>query len=164
MTETRLAIPHHLAEYLMHKYDIRNGILFIDHHSDLYFLVWNLLSKRPVNAPMDSGILRIHIPKRRLGKNPDVYNYLSRKSITIITRYINRMFKAEVHEYLDYHRHQNPTVPTKEAVYAFMEEYGIESISASALIKDYYRWRKSRFTIKNGKKIYPLNYLNCPHP
>jgi len=141
MIATKITIKQHLAEYLNGKYyNPDNECVVLDDKLDLYHTIWNLTEKRPVNCPIDSGNLTIGLPSRRIGKNPEVYNYLGERSVRIINKRVETLFFAELRQRLDDNKHQEG-IEYLDTVYEFINKYCIESITPDALLKDFYRWR-----------------------
>lgn len=140
---TRITLPLHLKEYLVAKFGNygEEPVHFPD-ECDLYHVLYDLLQKRPADCPVDSGNVEIFLPNRSYGKKPETYNYLSERSQKILTKRIELAMWAEVHELLDYQKHQlgNDFI---EGVHTFMTRYSIESLSEDAFLKNYYRWRQS---------------------
>jgi len=142
MITTKISIKTHLQEFVIGKYNNHEctAITFPD-NLDLYYLIFDLTQKRPVNCPVDHGNLEIVLPNRRIGKSPEIYNYLSERSQYLIQRKIENMFFAELHDELDGEKHRKG-IPYIETVWKFICKYGIMSITEDALLKDYYRWRQ----------------------
>ena len=81
-----IQIEQYLAEYIIAKYckDTVTGGVKIPSTTDLYFCVWENMTKQRSNQPdVVNGNLRIHLPQRKAGviatpwKDPAYYNYLS---------------------------------------------------------------------------------------
>lgn len=154
MTKTRISVAPHLAEYLSGKFgDFKAGPVRLPDSSDLYHVIWDLLEKRPCNAVVESGNLELVLPERSVGKRPDTYNYLGRRSQSIINSKIELMMWSEAHDFIDEQKHQHG-VDYKDSVIRFRQKYGIESLSEDAFIKNYYRWRE-----KVRKKEKKRDYL-----
>lgn len=146
MVTTKINIKSHLSEYCYGKFSHCSDepVRFPDSF-DLYHSIWNLMQKRPVNCPSDSGNLEIVLPCRRkndgpVRKDPQVYNYLGERSAKIIERKIEVLMFAELHDRLDENKHKFG-IEYVETVFEFMNQYAITSITEDALIKNYYRWR-----------------------
>lgn len=141
MITIAIHIKPHLEEYLRAKYPSDTpGIVRLPDTTDLYHMLFNLMIRRPAGAAINEGTLRIILPKRREGKNPLYYNYLSPESIKLISKKVEALFWADAHFWIDYQKHvvgQNCT----EAIYQWMDRYGITAISEDAIRKNYYRWR-----------------------
>ena len=113
MVTTKIQIDQHLAEYCVGKWGIefQPPVRFPD-WTELYVKIHDLTQKRPVDAPVDSGNLEIVIPNRRadseqpVRKNPDVYNYLSARSVKNIQRQIRAMMRMELHEFMVEQKHK----------------------------------------------------------
>jgi len=82
MVTTKINIKPHLKEYLVgrwNNFDEKTPVQF-PNRLDIYHLIWDLMTKRPVNCQIDSGNLEIVLPERGGIKDPRYYNYLSIKS------------------------------------------------------------------------------------
>lgn len=147
MTTTKINIKPHLAEYCYGKFSgcSRDPVRF-PHQLEIYHSIWDLMQKRPVNCPVDTGNLEIFLPysskkddnKKR--KDPHIYNYISERAAKIIARKIEISMFAELHELLDENKY-GFGIDFKETVFLFMSRYAIDSITEDALIKNFYRWR-----------------------
>ena len=145
MISTRITISPYLAEYMIGKFNnFVDEPLKLDPHSDLYCLIWDLMRKRPANAsPVDTGNLSFYLPDRRVGKSPEVYNYLCPDSVILIEQHIKKLFNLELHQLLlDNHSNFRP-IQDIQVIHKFMCTYGIDSISEDALVKNFYRWREA---------------------
>ncbi len=152
MISTKISILPYLAEYMIGKFNnFVDEPLKLDPHSDLYCLIWDLMRKRPINAsPVDTGNLSFYLPDRRVGKSPEVYNYLCPDSVILIEQHIKNLFNLELHQLLlDNHSNCRP-IQDIQVIHKFMCMYGIDSISEDALVKNFYRWREA--TVKREKR------------
>lgn len=146
MTTATINIEAAVAEYIRGKYYDHNiGAVRFPPSSDIYLLIYDLMAKRPETNPTDSGNLEIALPDRREaniagGKDPATYNYLSRRSASILNSRLRLLMWAELHEFMDEEKHLRG-VQYKESAYIFLQRYGIESITEDALLKNYQRWR-----------------------
>lgn len=159
MITTRIYVPQHIREYCVGKFnDLFEGPVRFPDQTDIYHTLWDLLEKRPLSASVDSGNLEIVLPKRDIGKSPEVYNYLGQRSQTIIIKKLELMMWAEVHELLDENKHRYG-IEHIQSVHTFMRRYDIRSISEDAFIKNFYRWRelcrkkKEKRTYKKEKNL-----------
>ena len=148
MITTKISIKPHLAEYVQGRFEAKEGCVRFPDKLDIYHTIWNLIEKRPIRCSRDFGNLVIVLPDRREGKSPETYNYLGSRSQRIIEQNIEIMFWADLRSSIDYEHHANGSKYI-ETISAFMQKYGIESISEEALQKNYYRWRKK---VRNQKK------------
>lgn len=149
---TKISIKPHLAEYLHKKFAVEGtGYIQIPDSADLYHILYDLLQAKTENTldEMSKGNLEIALPNRPYGKNPEFYNYLSERSQKIIEEKIDRLFKAEMHEYID-ELTIDFGMTYVDSVYAFKQKYGLTKITDDALVKDYYRYRRR---IGRRKKI-----------
>lgn len=153
MVTTKIKIKPFLAEYAKAKYFVEDQeyIQFPDSEY-LYHVVYNLMLKRPDNVtPIDDGNLEIALPHRSRGKDPLVYNYISKTGEDLIEKKLYRLFFAQLHDFVDEQVHEY-NQPINESAFMFMNRYGITSITEDALIKSYYRWRSGmRRKIKKRK-------------
>lgn len=145
MIVTKINLTPYLAEYAYSIYN--NGEkspVKIPDTSDLYHTIWQLMIRRPENHSfVDDGNFEIILPERRIGKDPQYFNYLSECAQKIIEKRIRLMFYAELH--LSLLENENKGLLTRlEMVHQFMCNYNINSISEDALLKNYYRWRESK--------------------
>ena len=140
---TRIKVKPYLKEYLIGKYCAGEDmpIQFPD-KTEVYHIIWNLLEKRPVNVPVDTGNLEIILPYRREGKSPLVYNYLGLRSHRIIERNISVMMWSELHVLVEENKHKFG-IDFIESVHYFMRKYCIDSLTEDAFLKNFYRWRDS---------------------
>jgi len=139
---SRIEIKPHLQEYVTGKFNnLANGPVRFPDSLDLYHTIYDLLRRRPADAPpIDRGNLEIILPVRTNGKKVEYYNYLGQRSAAIIEKKIETMLWAELHDQLDEQKHRYG-VEYIDTVHHFMCKYCIESISEDALLKNYYRWR-----------------------
>lgn len=159
---TKIELPKHLAEYLKGKFGNEENIVHLPASCSLYFILYELLQRRPVECPVDRGNVEIKLPSPRIAHQPAgkpiaSFNYVSQRGTLALIKAINTMLKAEAHEFFDENKHIRG-IDYIESAYAFLEKYGIENLTAEALLKDYQRWRKKigRKTVyrqrKNTKK------------
>lgn len=146
MTTVKITVDDAVAEYIRGRYfDHEVGAVRFPPSSDIYITIYDLLLKRPVNNPVDSGNLEFALPDRRDanhagGKDPKTYNYISKRGAAILGARFRALMWAELHEFMDEEKHLNGT-QYKDSVHVFMCKYSIESISDDALLKNYQRWR-----------------------
>lgn len=154
MTTVKIKVPEHLREYLIGRYgnfDSEEPLRLPD-STDLYHIIFDLLEKRPVTCPVDSGNLVLVLPERSVGKRPEYYNYLGVRSQKIISRKIEVMMWAEAHDLIDEQKHACG-IDYKDAIHLFICKYGINSLSEDAFVKNYYRWR-DKVRRKDKKREY----------
>ena len=146
MITSKINVREHICEYAIGKFgtDFSNPIS-VDYKTDLYVAIWDLLSPRPADKPIDHGNLEIVIPNRRTegeqGKKPERFNYFSEKAARIIDYKIETMMLAELHDLLDENKHRKG-IEYQITVHIFVNKYQVRSITEDALLKNYYRWRK----------------------
>ena len=156
MIKVKIDITPYVAEYIKGKYfDPGNGCVRFPSDLDIYVMIYDLLQKRPPGCSIDTGNLEFTLPDRREanqagGKNPETYNYLSRRSAKQLESKMRRMMWAELHDYMEEMKH-GEGIQFKDSAYRFLRKYDIESISEDALLKNYQRWRdKLRRSMKRG--------------
>lgn len=151
MITVKISVEPHIAEYIRGKYfDDEAGTVKFPPLLDIYILIFDLLKKRPVDCPVDSGNLEFALPDRREGKDPVYYNYLSDRAQRVIGDKLRLMMWAELHDFMDENKHIKG-IQFKDSVFLFMSKYGIEAITEDALLKNYQRWRdKLRRKNKRG--------------
>lgn len=146
MVKVKIQIDEAVAEYVRGKFfDTKAGAVRFPATADVYVTVYDLLQRRPLSNPVDSGNLEFVLPDTREGrtaggKNPETYNYLSAESAEIIERKLKAMMWAELHDMMDENKHLRG-IQFKETVYTFMRRYDISAITEEALLKNYQRWR-----------------------
>jgi hypothetical protein len=157
MITTKIKIKDHLAEYIRGKYNnCHDGPVNIPSSSDLYVTIWDLMTKRPVNAGKDEGNLEIALPSRSHGKKPEYYNYLSKRAAGILEKLIESMLYAEIHHHM--RTNKRAGLNYLDTVYYFISEYGITSISEDAFIKEYYRLRRNHYNREKRLTKIARNY------
>ena len=141
MITTRFAITQYLAEYLKGKYNtFDDSPISLPDSSDIYHLLWELMSKRPSDiGVVDSGNVFICLPDRRIGKDPQYYNYISSRAAKIFETKLEALFNAELHQRLDENHSSSTPMCLVDVIHHMLSEYGIDSISEDALKKNYYR-------------------------
>lgn len=151
MMTVKTNVEPHVAEYIRGKfYDLEAEAVRFPSTLDIYIQIYDLLQKRPVSNPVDTGNLEFILPERRVGKDPITYNYLSGRAQKILADKMRLMMWAELHDFMDENKHING-IMFKESVFMFMRKYAIESITEDALLKNYQRWRdKQRRKKKRG--------------
>lgn len=149
MITTKIKVKPHIAEYCYGKYTNGEGDpVRFPHNIEIYHTIWDLLIKRPANAPIDQGNLEIHLPNSKMRtelgfvKNPSIYNYLSARSVKMIERKIETFMFAEIHDML-YLNKQAFGIDFSATVHHFMCKYGIDSVTEDMFIKNFYRWRNN---------------------
>uniref|UniRef100_A0AB33JJ04 Uncharacterized protein n=1 Tax=Prevotella sp. GTC17262 TaxID=3236797 RepID=A0AB33JJ04_9BACT len=144
-----IRIEPYLAEYISAKYeaDPVTGGIRIPCNTDLYFCVWEQMSRQRVNqSDISNGNLRIHLPFRKARasspwKDPAYYNYLSTSAAKEIETQIRRMFNFELHRVLLENEEFGKQRRNLDVIYDFIRSYQLKSISSDALLKNYYRFR-----------------------
>lgn len=151
MIKVKIQITDYVAEYIKGRYfDEEFQAVRFPANADIYHLIYDLMSKRPANHPIDRGNLEFCLPARRQGKDPEVYNYLSARATKILENRMKLLLWAELHTAMDEGKHLKG-LQFKDTAYIFLQKYGIESITEDALLKNYQRWRdKLRRSKKRG--------------
>lgn len=153
MVKIRIEVAPPVAEYIRGKYyDPEAGCVRFPPGLDIYILIWDLLKKRPSDAPIDTGNLEFALPNRREGKDPETYNYISQRAAKQLGEKLRKMMMAEIHDFMDENKHAEG-ITFKDSAYRFICKYGIESISDDALLKNYQRWRNET------RRRYKRNYV-----
>lgn len=144
MITSKINLADHLAEYLRSKFasETHTEMVLIPDSTDLYHLLWDLMTKRPSNSKIDQGNIEIILPDRRQGKDPVTYNYISSRSQSLLNKKVNIMFFCELHELISENKHMMG-IEYINSVHMFMCRYGITAITEDALLKNYYRWREN---------------------
>ena len=160
MQTTKFTIEDYLAEYLRGKWGMKdaNGectsIVEIPEDTYLYDSLSSLTMKKPRHVKEYRGNIEIVIPHRREGnKKPAVYNYISSAGARIFNKKVKLFFRAELHEYLDYKKHEEG-MSYRDACFVFLSQYGIESFDPESAEKNYSRWRNKIRDKKDRKKAF----------
>ncbi len=141
MVLASIQLKDHLVEFMKHKYGVEDeDHVSIPPSDDLYYVLNKLRSKKPKNAPQSSGNFTFVVPSPRNSRDPEIYNYYSREAEKTIQSRINRMFKAEFHDFMDYRTDDCGDTITEASV-LFASITNVRSIDTESLCKDYYRWR-----------------------
>lgn len=160
MITTRIEVPEALAQYARGKYhDDEAGAVRFPDSSDIYVLLYDLLSLRPENAkPVDAGNLTIALPDRRDGraaggKDPRRYNWLSGRASKVLADRLRVLMWAELHAFLDEQKHLRG-INYIDSICIFRHRYGIEALSEEAMFKHYQRWKcRERRSAKRGYRL-----------
>ena len=141
MITTKIQLPAHLKEYIIGKYnDFSEGPVRFQDSLDIYHYIYDLAQKRPVGV-VDQGNLEIVLPARTCGKRPETYNYLSKRAQVIISKKIDTMFDADLHDFVTKARHEKG-LEYNVAYELFLSRYAITSISTDGIKQNYYRWKR----------------------
>lgn len=158
MITLRFNIRPYLAEYISVRYSWpQRSSVKIPPNTDLYFLMIDLLSRRPPTAGRDVGNIEFQLPHRAYGKRMETYNYLSKRNQKKIDHAIYVMHWSEFHMFCEHQMHVKGE-SLLMSVLLFKSKYNIESLSQDAYIKNYQRWRDRqhvcRRTYKNNSKYF----------
>ncbi len=155
-----IRIEPYLAEYIQKRFKIdeKTGGIKIPYTTDLYHVVWNLMSKPVTGAssPEDSN-LKIFLPCRRSGadelpgKDPAYYNYLSRSAARKVEASIRLMFNFDLHRVMLENEEQGRPRRNQDVAEDFVRRYGLTTISSESLLKNFYRFRNKLFPKKTRK-------------
>lgn len=143
MISVTIAVRPHLAAYLYVRFAncVHSGALRLPSSSTLYHLIGELTVKRSKNVSWnDTGNLTFALPHPRLGKDPQVYNYLGADSARIIEQEIDTLLKMDLYSRLLRDKYQHGMTYTR-SLNTFMEEYHIADTNDHALMKAFQRWR-----------------------
>lgn len=155
---TKINVPTHIREYVLGKFcEFQDIPVAFPDNSDIYHTIYDLLEKRPASVPVDKGNLEIRLPNRASGKSPKTYNYLGLRSQQIIVRKLELKMWAELHDTLDEQKHRYG-INYIVGIHAFMNKYGISSLSEDAFLKNYYRWRAKE---RKKEKKRPYTRKSC---
>jgi len=154
MYTVRIKLKAHVAEYLQGKFGTGTPVLVrLPNSSDLFFVLLDLLSKRPESCPVDKGNCEILIPDREYGKHPVVYNYISDNAQEVFSAHAECVMWADIHQYMEEQKHVKG-INYLQSAYFIVESLKIKSISTDAIIKNHFRWRKRcRRTWTSRKKV-----------
>ena len=159
MFTTKFTIEPYLAEYLKGKWAIEDAegnltnVVQIPEKCYLYDALSSLIIKKPNQAPNPTGNIEIVVPHRREGnRRPEHYNYISERAAAIMNKKIKLFFRADLHEFIDHHKHDNGETYS-DACFLFITKYSITSIDPDSLTKNYFRW-KSDVRQNRNKKSY----------
>ena len=160
MHTTKFNIESYLSEYLIGKWGFQpndknqNSIVRLPKEVYLYNFLHSLTVKKPQHAPAPWGNIEIVVPARKEGnKPPEKYNYISRESALLFNRTLTKFFRADLHEFIDNQKHQHG-ISIKDACFIFISKYGIESIDAESLAKNYYRWKKKIRSLNQERRSF----------
>jgi hypothetical protein len=83
MVSVNILIKKHLEEYIIGKFgDFKNAPVVFPDSLDIYHLLYDLLCKRPSNAPCTVGTLRIAIAQSPGRKRPGILQLFIRTRAT----------------------------------------------------------------------------------
>lgn len=155
-----IRIEPYLSEYIQKKFEIdeKTGGIKIPYTTDLYHVVWNLMSKPPQSSlcSTDSN-LKIFLPCRRSrvdelpGKDPAYYNYLSSSAAKKIEASIRLMFNFEFHRVMLENEELGRPRRNQDVAEDFLHRYGLTAISSESLLKNFYRFRSKLYPKKPRK-------------
>ena len=154
MNIIKIAIKRHLSEYLESKFfKTEVDAVVLPDCLDLYHVLWDLVGKRPAGV-LDEHGLKLALPHRQEGKDPRVYNWISKRGLRILEKKVELMFWAEFHDHVDYCKHVLG-LDYSDSVYTFMNRHSITGISEDAMVKNYYRWR-AKVRKRDIKRLYKV--------
>lgn len=143
-----IRVEPYLAEYARKKFSIspKGGGIKIPYTYDLYHCIFNSMQKPPSGdvEPCEGNLL-ICLPDSRMmpvRKHPETYCYLSASSMTDIEQALRQLFNFDFHQQMmDNERLGRPSQQI-EVVESFLSTYGVESLTSSALLKNFQRYRQ----------------------
>lgn len=143
-----IRVEPYLAEYARKKFSIssKGGGVKIPYTYDLYHCIFNRMQKPPsgIVAPADGNLL-ICLPDSRQmteRKHPETWNYLSASAMADIEQALRQLFNYDFHQQMmDNERLGRPRQQI-EVVEYFLSTYGIVSLTSSALLKNFQRYRQ----------------------
>ena len=145
MITVTIAVKPHLAAYVYVRFAhcVHSDAIRLSSSTTLYHCLAQLTVKRPKGISWnDTGNLTFALPHPRIGKDPQVYNYLGADSVRIIEQEIDTLLKMDLYSRLLRDKYQHGKSYTKSLI-AFMEEYRIDDANEHALMKAFQRWRKA---------------------
>lgn len=153
----KIDIKPYLAQYCQSKFATQFiGVVKFPSHSTLAWLIYTLSTKRPKNKQTDSGNLEFILPQKRerigVFKNPATYNYFTKKSQTIIQKYIYQEFWIEAHAFLNSHKMRHG-IDYQDSAYLLLKKYDIDTLTTDALSKSNYRYRKRINEHRSNKEL-----------
>lgn len=135
---SRIKIKEYLKEYLISIYG-SEPVRFPD-DSDLLATLHDVRITRPRNAPDDEeNNLEIVIPYQKVGKNARTHNYISRRGQLELQKKIQRLFSANLNEYVSDCRTKG--YEYHASIEMFADQHNLQSISIGGLKKKDYRKR-----------------------
>lgn len=159
MVIAEIQIKDHLVEYMTHKFNSHNNdYITLPDSEDLYFVMNKLRIKKPKDCLVNRGNFTFAVPSPRESRDPEIYNYYSIEAIATIQSRINRMFKAEFHNFMDY-RVDECGDTIIEATILFVNAHHITKIEPESLAKDYYRWR-NKHRMRHKTRAYKFQEKN----
>lgn len=117
--------------------------IHLSHLSPIYHFLHQLSVPHPQGIPWkETGNITFVLPKPRLGKNPEVYNYFGQDSIAIIEKEIEVEMKAELYSFLLENKFKNGVMYIK-SMHQFVDKYDMmEYVEEESLMRAFQRWRK----------------------
>lgn len=146
-----IRVEPYLAEYARKKFDVdpKSGGIKIPYTYDLYHCIWNRMEKPPIGAAdVEGANLKIFLPCRRTGadglprKHPEYWNYLSPTSALEVETCLRQLFNFDFHQQMMDNEHLGRPRQQAEVVEWFLSRYGIRSLTSSALLKNFQRYRQ----------------------
>ncbi len=143
-----ILVEPYLAEYARKKFAIspNGGGIKIPYTYDLYHCIFNRMQKPPLGAVIaKGGNLLISLPDSRamtMRKPPQIWNYLSAEAMTDIEQCLRQLFNYDFHQQMIDNESQGRPRQQIEVVENFLRSYGIESLTPSALLKNFQRYRQ----------------------
>lgn len=152
-----IKMDDYLAQWFIHEQGGENPVNLIKGSIESKFLEL-ALAKWPENVtplPPDPSDVAIVIPFFRT-KPPYTYNYLSKRSVNAIIGIIRNRFDVELWKAI--HSFGRINEETKEIIYAWMENNGIEDSEKNwnAIAKRYQRLRAVYLSRKRSEKAYSM--------
>ena len=167
MVTTFITINTAMAEYAKAVFAVPGkSYIKVPHTYQLYHVIANNMIKPAKNCVVpNSGNLEIALTAQSGGKCPQVNNYISQRTTTLVDQLITSMFWAHLHHFVDEYRSRVKREDTKsvfyikDCVYMFLQQYNITAITEGALVKNYYRW-----TCANRRQLNKRDYNSTEKP
>lgn len=161
MITTSITVAPHLAQYAYAIYSVPGeNYIKLPYTEHLYHIVVDAMQSRPRNyTPPTNGNLTIALPYPCENKNPHVHNHISQRSVKLIEKKLNALFRAQLYDFVEEYRYKikkeniGSVFYIRDCVYLFMQNFSITEITEDALVKSYQRW-KDAVRRQLGKRPY----------
>lgn len=145
MPTVTFAIKPYLASYMYVRYIlcVEGKAIHLSNFTILYHCLHRLTVPHPQGVSWkETGNITLVLPSPRIGKNPEVFNYIGHDSVLILEKKIEVEMKAELYEFLLENKFCNG-VMYKQSMETFVDKYNmVEQVSEESLMRAFQRWRK----------------------
>lgn len=145
MLTVTFAIKPYLASYMYVRYRlcVEGKAIHLSNFTILYHCLHQLTVPHPRGVSWrEAGNISLVLPNPRIGKNPEVFNYIGCGSALILEKKMEVEMKAELYEFLLENKFCNG-VMYKQSMETFVDKYNmIELVSEESLMRAFQRWRK----------------------